>query len=342
MIALASLWILNLPRNPGNNVSELLENSLPSSGVEYESKIQQHTAAPELPELQSDRDAETPGINGQSVAVDLNWPDKVSVWGTIQTEYGEITSFDQIGFYSKSLGKVYTTRSNLKGYFYIDGIQPSRDYRIRVNPAGMYHRYVKRNVDLSADQTALPIVLQALPLEILRGRVVSRQGDAMAGVGLRVKSALKTIWSANFVTDASGEFEIDNVPLGVLEFSSTFGREMLIIEYLFEGDSGSLINLVVDQGNYQLNGLVQVDFEDPLVDASVTLSWTNSEDGMHSVVQRHTRTDVAGRFSIQGLGLGEYELLLVTRAGVSYKQVIEVDYAVQELTINLAQSLPSN
>ena len=337
-IALATLWLLNLSGSP-DKVSNLLSKSLLNS--ETESGFKQQVTVDQTVS-QSETVAKTSTLKNQPISTESSLLNKVVVWGTIQTEYGEITSFDQIVFYSKSLGKVYTTRSNLNGYFYVDGIQPARDYRVRVDPAGMYHLYVRRNLDLSADQTELPIVLKALPLEILRGRVVSRQGIAMAGIGLRVKSVLKPKWSSNLVTDASGQFEIDNVPLGKLEISSTFGREMLIIEYLFEGDSGSLINLVVDQGNYQLNGLVQVNLEDPLVNASVTISWTYSEGGMHSAVQRHTRTDVAGRFSIHGLGSGEYELLLVTPAGVSYRQVIEVDYAVQDITINLAQSLPSN
>ena len=337
-IALATLWLLNLSGSP-DKVSNLLSKSLLNS--ETESGFKQQITVDQTVS-HSETVAKTSTLKNQPIPTESSLVNKVVVWGTIQTEYGEITSFDQIVFYSRSLGKVYTTHSKLNGYFYIDGIQPARDYRVRVNPAGMYHRYVRRNLDLSADQTGLAIVLQALPLETLRGRVVSRQGIAMAGIGLRVKSALKTTWSSNFVTNASGEFEIVNVPLGELEFSSTFGREMLIIEYPFEGDSGSLINLVVDQGNHKLNGLVQVDLDDPLVNASVTLSWTYSEGSMHSVVKRHTRTDVAGRFSVHGLGSGEYELLLVTPAGISYRQVIEVDYTVQDITINLAQSLPSN
>ena len=302
-IALVTLWLINVPGSP-DKVSNLLSKSLLNSETEPESSFRKPVTR-EKTKQQFERAVETSAPKNQSIPAESNLVNNVVVWGTIQTEYGEITNFDQIVFYSRSLGKVYTTHSKLNGYFYIDGIQPARDYRVRVNPAGMYYRYVRGNLDLSADQNGLAIVLQALPLETLRGRVVSRQGIAMAGIGLRVKSALKTTWSSNFVTNASGEFEVDNVPFGKLEFSSTFGREMLIIEYPFEGDSGSSINLVVDQGNNQLNGLVQVDFDDPLVNASVTLSWTYSEGSMHSVVKRYTRTRCCGSLFSSRAGIGK-------------------------------------
>jgi hypothetical protein len=342
-IALTSLWILNLSDNSeSNNVSVLLEQSLPGSAMEYEAILQQQTTAPKLPEFQSDWDGGTLDTNGQSVSVELNLPDKVTVWGTIQTEYGEITSFDQIVLYSKSLGKIYTTISNLHGYYYIDGIKPALDYRVRVNPAGMYQRYVRRNVELSSAQTALSVVLQALALDVLRGRVINIEGMPVAGIGLRVKSELKDIWSSSFITDSSGRFQVENVPLGGLEFLSTFGPDVLINGLVFEGDTGSPVSLIVDQGSHRLNGQVRKDFDMPLADANVTLSWTQTGDGKHSVVKRHTRTDSSGHFAIQGLGSGEHELLLVTPAGVSYQKVIDVGHAAQDITINLAQSLPSN
>ena len=143
-IALATLWLLNLSRSP-DTVSDLLDKSLLNSDTEAESGFKQHTTLDQK-NLQSDRITETSTLNKQLVSTESSLVNKVVVWGTIQTEYGDITSFDQIVFYSRSLGKVYTTHSNLNGYFYIDGIQPARDYRVRVNPAGMYHLYVRRNL----------------------------------------------------------------------------------------------------------------------------------------------------------------------------------------------------
>lgn len=340
-IALASLWILNLPANrDGDEVFELLEvfplgDGPFDSGDEYESKLQQPITAPKLPELQSDRDARTPVTSRQSVNDDLNLPDKVAVWGTIQTEYGETTSFDLIVLYSRSQGKIYSATSNLHGYYYIDGVQPALDYKVRVNPSGMFQQYVRRNVDLSSDQTALSVVLRALPLDVLRGRVVNSEGMAVAGMGLRVKSSQKGNWSSSFVTDDWGGFRIENVPLGGLEFLSTFGPDVLIYGHVFKGDSASPISLLVDQGSHQLNGQVRKGLDKPLAGANVTLSWTHTEDGNRSVVKRHTRTDAAGHFSIEGIGPGPHELQLSTQDGVSIRQAVEVDYPASTITFNL-------
>ena len=96
-IALVILWISSLSDNPGTySVSELPEKSLPGSDIESGLKIQQNTSTPALPELQSNQDIETPTISRQSATSDLNMAVKVAAWGTIQTEYGETTSFDQV------------------------------------------------------------------------------------------------------------------------------------------------------------------------------------------------------------------------------------------------------
>jgi hypothetical protein len=165
---------------------------------------------------------------------------------------------------------------------------------------------------------------------------------AVAGIGLKVKSSQKSNWSSSFVTDDWGEFRVENVPLGGLEFLSTFGPDVLINGHVFKGDSGAPIILLVDQGSHQLNGQVRKDFDMPLSGANVTLSWTHIADGKRSVVKRHARTDTSGDFSMQGLGSGEHELLLVTAAEAGYQQVVDVGYAAQHITINLAQSLPPN
>jgi hypothetical protein len=335
MIALASLWIFNLSSNPaGKKISGTPEISLSGSGIDIAPEIQQQET-PELSTSQSGRDAGIATKNDQAIASNSKLVDTVAVWGTIQTEYGEITSFDQIVLFSKSLGKVYTTTSNLHGYFYIDDIQPSQDYKIRVNSAGMFRQYLRSNIDLSSDQTSLSVVLTALPVDILKGLVVNSEGIPVPGIGLRVKSALKSIWSSSFITDRSGRFQVENVPLGEIEFLSTFGPDVLISGHVFKGDAGSPISLLVDQGEYRINGTIREDIDKPLAGANVTLSWTDTSNGKRSIVKRHTRTDASGYFSIQDIGPGSHELQLSAPNGVTFRQVVEVVYPELTVDINL-------
>jgi len=339
-IVCAVLWVVSLSDNRATySVSELSEKPWSELDIESSPKTQQASEPPESP---SDQNIKTATISRQAVTADLYSSAKVAVWGTIQTEYGDITSFDQIVLYSPSMGKVYTTISNLHGYFYIDDIQPALDYNFRVNPAGMFRQYARKNVDLSAAQTALPVVLQALPLDVLRGRVVNSEGIPVAGIGLRVKSMLKKIWSASFITDSSGSFQVENVPLGGLEFLSTFGSDVLINGHVFEGDSGSPISLLVDQGSHQLNGYIRETVDKPLAGANVTLSWSHGGEDRRSVVKHHTTTDASGYFSISNIGPGQHELQLSTANGVSLRQIVEVVYPVLTITINLDGQAPEN
>ena len=336
-VALASLWILSLSGPENEKVSGL---SRMTDG-EFESNLESWKVFAEHAQVPSAQSTEFPSLDRESQPADLDLKRKVAVWGTLQTEYGEITSFDQIVFYSASLGKIYSTISNLHGYYYIDGIEPGTDYRLRVNPAGMFRRYTRKNVDLWSDQTSLSVVLRALPRDVLRGRVVNTEGIAHAGVGIKIKSAMKTQWSATFITDSAGSFEVEDVPLGELEFLSTFGHHMRITGHVFEGDFGMPTNLVVDQGEYRLNGLVRDGVDAPLVNANLALSWTHSVDGKRSVIYRYTKTDLSGRFSFENIGRGEYELQFVMPAGDHYQQIINIEYPLEELVITAAHSVPS-
>ncbi len=165
--------------------------------------------------------------------------------------------------------------------------------------------------------------------------MVNSEGMPVPGIGFRVKSGLKDVWSSSFIADRSGRFQVENVPLGRIEFLSTFGPDVLISGHVFKGDSGSLISLLVDQGHYQLNGHIREGIGKPFAGANVTLSWMHTVDGKRSVVKRHTRTDASGYFSITDIGPGQHELQLSTLNGVFFRQTVEVVHPELTITIDL-------
>lgn len=125
----------------------------------------------------------------------------------------------------------------------------------------------------------------------------------------------------------------ERVPMGVIEFSSTFGPAVMITGHELSNDSNTPVVLVVDQGNHELTGFVYDQFHYPVDGANVVLSWINSQSGTRSVVDRRTTTSPSGRFSMQGIGSGEHELLITAGDGSSFHRTVDINYGSTGLTI---------
>jgi hypothetical protein len=114
------------------------------------------------------------------------------------------------------------------------------------------------------------------------------------------------------VPDIIGEFEIENVPIGPIEFFKTFGQVLVISGHEFSGDSQTVIELVVDVGYNELGGVVYDEFYNAVPGATVVLNWKHNYQGVVSIVTRRSTTRPTGEFLFQGLGKGEHELLVTS------------------------------
>ena len=302
----------------------------------FQSKPQ--PASSPQPVLPPGRFTTVAGLTNENKNSGTNQPYNVFVWGTIQTEFSTVSKNDRIVLYSFSLNQGYTAVSDINGYFYFDGVAPAKDYRIRVIPQGMFKRYVRESVNLTADQTVLSVVLLELPVGTLRGEVVNSNGFKIPGFGIKVRSPEKSQWAANIVTDGVGRFQVENVPIGALEFSSTFGQALIITGHDFKGDLHMPLALVVDQGPNELRGLVYDQYSDLVGGANVILSWVNTEGGTRSAVNRRTTTNPSGQFSIKGIGSGVHDLVLTATAGSAYRQTIDIGNDSTDLTIILSHT----
>jgi hypothetical protein len=264
-------------------------------------------------------------------------PHNVSVWGTIETEFGSVSHYSRIILLSLSRNKSYNTFSDFHGHFEINGIAPAKDYLMRVVPHGMFQLQLHDNVDLTADHTALSIVLEALPVGTLTGEIVNSDGAGISGLGIKITTPNKPQWAETIITDSAGRFEVKKVPIGALEFTSTFGQPLLITGHDFTGDQQYPLVLVVDHGPNDLNGLVYDQFNNLVPGINVMLGWESTEGGMHSVVNRRSTTDPFGQFSMKGIGSGEHDLLLTDSAGSVYSQTVDIGNNNTELTIILSQ-----
>jgi hypothetical protein len=264
--------------------------------------------------------------------------DKVSVWGIIQTEFGDIPGYDQILLYSPTRGWPYRAYSDYTGYFRIDRIAPATDYFMRIIPRGNYRQHIRRSLDLTASETDLSAIVSAIPVATLSVEVVDADGYTIPGYGVKVVIPNRLKWSATAITDEVGRFRVDNIPIGELEFSSTFGDPLRITGHQFAGEFQAPITLVVDHGPNELRGQVYDQFNNLVSGARVVLGWEKTGTGIHSVVNRHTITSSSGQFVLQGIGRGEHELVLTTDTGVAHRQTVDIGIDNSDLTIVLSQA----
>lgn len=333
--AMGILLIPTLSESPEfGDVAELLDKSVSSSEFTVETRSRVPIDRPLRLEMTSDPSESVviPDITKAKQA------SNVFVWGTIQTESGAVTHFDRIMFYSLSLDKGYEAFSNPNGYFYIEEMTPAQDYGLWIIPAGMYQQQHREMVSISSDQRDFSIVLRELPIGTLSGVIVNTDGIAVPEFGIKIRSlekATKSMWSASFITDRFGSFQVENVPLGVLEFSSTFGHALRITGHEFVGDPKSPLILVVDQGSNALSGRVYDQLKNPVGGANVVLNWEYTDGETRSVLSRQETTNASGEFSMKGLGRGEHELT-ITIASSSHRQTVDVADYNTDLMIHLS------
>ncbi len=263
----------------------------------------------------------------KSVVIESSSPspnfDQAILWGTLQTETGEIISGEELQLYSASLNKQHTTTSQHNGEFSIDDISPAKDYRISVSPRGMYQRY-NADIEIDSSQTYTDVVLQSLPAGLLVGRIVDVRGNPVPQFEISVRSLSKTGWSKKVASNEIGQFEVDQVPQGELEIFTGFTKQLKITGLFFAVESASEFILVVDVGPYSIMGNVYDNHGEPVAGASVLLSWVYRSGVIRSISNRRTMADSRGEFVIDGLGVGPHDLIVTASDIGVYRRNINV------------------
>ncbi len=93
------------------------------------------------------------------------------LWGTMQTDTGSTLPGAKISLYSATENENHVTRSGGNGEFLFQYLRPAEDYHISVSPRGMYKRY-QRVIEIDSNETYSEIVVEALPVAPLSGRIV--------------------------------------------------------------------------------------------------------------------------------------------------------------------------
>jgi hypothetical protein len=147
----------------------------------------------------------------------------------VQTDTGSTLPGAKISLYSATENENHVTRSGGNGGFLFQYLRPAEDYHISVSPRGMYKRY-QRVIEIDSNETYSEIVVEALPVAPLSGRIVDVNGTPVAGLRLSLRSNVKPTWSRHVVTNPLGQFHASEFPLGSYEISSMSGLLLTITD----------------------------------------------------------------------------------------------------------------
>jgi hypothetical protein len=320
-ITLAVRLLTDQPLEPVVQLGEILQVApKPPDPGPYLDPV---SVSPVVPSLKPEPAGTSLVPSGIAKKEDL-WRGKVSAWGNLSTNYGDVVANETIRLISTSISHTYSVVSDENGYFNFENIVPAPDYRISVSPIGMYKRVSMDSLAILTNQAALSIVLEPLELGTLKGKVVNTEGIVVPGYEMRIQSPLKARWVRKILSNIIGEFEIKNVPIGPIKITKTYGQILVISGHEFSGEPQTLIELVVDVGNNELKGVVYDEFNNTVPGATVVLDWKHHYQGTTSIVTRRSMTYPTGEFRFQGLGKGEHRLLVTTFDGLVGRQTIDV------------------
>ena len=246
-----------------------------------------------------------------------------SVFGRVQSEFGEILALEKIKFHSTELRTLYSTFSNAYGEFVINDILPGDDYVVTVSPSKLYKRYTKTLVDLNHIQNNFDIILESIPLGLLAGTVLDAYKQPVANLPLQLRTLEKDFWSARVTTDANGAFVVPQFPKGRFEVSSRGKLFFRATGFNFDPNSGDTVNLTIDHGPFVLGGRIFDEAGQAFDGAKVVVVWTDQNNEIRIRSSRHVTADPTGKFRFYGLGPGNHELIVSVWAGNTSEKTVK-------------------
>ena len=219
--------------------------------------------------------------------------------------------------YSRRLNTQFQGISDAEGGVVLPSVLPSSDYRLSVLPKARYETISWPTLDLTVEPPPLEIVLKSRATGGLRGRMVDVGGEPVPHFSMWLHSDQARGQWTKVVGDGSGYFEVTDVPDGRLTLQTRSEPQFRTTGIELAGGSEAYVEVVLDWGEYFLEGQVIDEKGEPLAGARIHLDWL---DGAWPVAHRSTRqtvTDGTGAFLFSRLGGGPYGLRASTAGHVT-------------------------
>jgi hypothetical protein len=238
--------------------------------------------------------------------------DAASVVGSVRAERGGPIAGATVVFGSPELRTHYQTVSDPDGNFSISNIVIGSGYQLRVLPGGSYFDYSRDQIRVSEDGNSFEIVLEALSMGRLTGRMLDLEGNPIPDFRIWLLSTGASRNAVPISSDEQGYFELADAPAGSLTFDTRASPRHIVRGVYLPVDGEREVSLILDWGALEMTGEVLDDRGDPVGGAEVKLSWSDTNGEIQSTSSRATRTDPSGLFRFGQLGPGEH--LLEVRA----------------------------
>jgi len=215
----------------------------------------------------------------------------------------------QLQLYSAAVKRRETAVSDRDGHFTFRNVQFASDYRLWVHPQRGYKDHIEEGLVVDAAGRDLAVVVEALELAGLRGRMLDPDGTPVPGVSLWLRTAYEGAQRASVVTGGlQGDFLVERLPEGPLTLQTHASPYFSFSGIELSPGMITPVRLVLDTGSHKLDGFVLDADRRPVPGAQVSLLWSSRESGVLSRSHRQTTTDAGGYFLFTRLGSGRHTL----------------------------------
>lgn len=237
---------------------------------------------------------------------------------------------------SSSPKSFHSVSSNRQGAYAFNDVEIGFAYRLGVD-AGGYASQVSDPFDVGPAGEKRDIVLKPKAYSSLAGQVVTSQGLPMPALNLWLRATDGgSDPPRSFITDASGQFALDRVPVGTLMLETHSQPQLQASGIVLKAGLASRVVVPLDWGKLWLMGRVVDSRGANVPNARATLQWSAQVGGLLSSSRRTASTDHEGYFNFANLGPGEHVLSMQAPGFTTSTSRHDPRQATQELRITLS------
>jgi hypothetical protein len=226
------------------------------------------------------------------------------VAGTVTSNDSAVVG-ERVYLKSSQTRNKYSAVTDPSGSFMIDGVEVGGDYILWISPQGPYRRFRENNVEVPTEGLDLDIALEAEDVGSLTGRMIDLDGNPVGNFSLFLSSQGSTQSPLPVTGDSGGYFNVDNVPEGLLSIRTSSLPKFSVTGIKLSAGEDKQVELILDVGDYALQGQVLDQRGNPIPAANVIMSWVYREGGVTHESLHKTVSSADGRFEFNALGPGE-------------------------------------
>ncbi len=204
----------------------------------------------------------------------------------------------------------YQAVTNHAGEFVMADVEAGQSYKLQVPSLSPYRAYVKQ-VQVGPEGLWLDVVVERGPPEssFLSGRMLDTAGNPLPHFSLLLQSFNPEAPAPiEVISDDTGRYAIDEVPLGRLSFTTRSQPRFLIRGINLPEGGAQNVDLILDWGGYEVVGQVRDREGRPVAGSRVVLFWSYQNNGVQSLSEREASSDSNGFFRFARVGPGVHSI----------------------------------